>query len=186
VEQRVTIRSCSFACSKTISGLHRPKLRGAERLRFKFTFNIAAYDLIRLPNLLAHDQRAIAHNEIEPSQTPSQGRQACNCMALHEGCISALWGQTEAVGRQRCADHGEAILVVGSGVFQSLEVRRCLFDRVHSAGVLKGRGGFELLLRNIDERVVGIWLRASGIHEGFICGRVRTLRVPVCPLCRSS
>jgi hypothetical protein len=39
-----------FGWAKTIGGLARPMLRGAARLRFKFTFTMAAYDLIRLPN----------------------------------------------------------------------------------------------------------------------------------------
>jgi hypothetical protein len=37
---------------ETIGGLARPMLRGVARLRFKFTLTMAAYDLIRLPNLL--------------------------------------------------------------------------------------------------------------------------------------
>jgi hypothetical protein len=41
-----------FGWAKTIGGLARPMLRGVARLRFKFTLTMAAYDLIRLPNLL--------------------------------------------------------------------------------------------------------------------------------------
>ena len=41
-----------FGWAKTIGGLARPMLRGAARLRFKFTLTMAAYDLIRLPKLL--------------------------------------------------------------------------------------------------------------------------------------
>jgi hypothetical protein len=41
-----------FGWDKTIGGLARPMLRGVARLRFKFTLTMAAYDLIRLPNLL--------------------------------------------------------------------------------------------------------------------------------------
>jgi transposase len=41
-----------FGWGKTIGGLARPMLRGAARLRFKFTLTMAAYDLIRLPKLL--------------------------------------------------------------------------------------------------------------------------------------
>jgi hypothetical protein len=41
-----------FGWAKMIGGLARPMLRGAARLRFKFTFTMAAYDLIRLPKLL--------------------------------------------------------------------------------------------------------------------------------------
>ena len=41
-----------FGWAKTIGGLARPMLRGAARLRFKFTFTMVAYDLIRLPKLL--------------------------------------------------------------------------------------------------------------------------------------
>jgi hypothetical protein len=41
-----------FGWAKTIGGLARPMLRGGARLRFKFTLTMAAYDLIRLPNLL--------------------------------------------------------------------------------------------------------------------------------------
>jgi hypothetical protein len=42
-----------FGWAKTIGGLARPMLRGAKRLVFKFTLTMAAYDLIRLPKLLA-------------------------------------------------------------------------------------------------------------------------------------
>ncbi len=41
-----------FGWAKTIGGFARPMLRGAQRLRFKFTLTMAAYDLIRLPKLL--------------------------------------------------------------------------------------------------------------------------------------
>jgi transposase len=41
-----------FGWAKMIGGLARPMLRGAARLRFKFAFTMAAYDLIRLPKLL--------------------------------------------------------------------------------------------------------------------------------------
>jgi transposase len=42
-----------FGWGKTIGGLVRPMLRGAARLGFKFTLTMAAYNLIRLPRLLA-------------------------------------------------------------------------------------------------------------------------------------
>jgi hypothetical protein len=42
-----------FGWAKTIGGLARPMLRGAARLRFKFILTMAAYELIRLPKLLA-------------------------------------------------------------------------------------------------------------------------------------
>jgi transposase len=42
-----------FGWGKTIGGLARPMLRGAARLGFKFVMTMAAYNLIRLPKLLA-------------------------------------------------------------------------------------------------------------------------------------
>jgi transposase len=42
-----------FGWAKTIGGLARPMLRGTKRLGFKFTLTMAAYDLVRLPKLLA-------------------------------------------------------------------------------------------------------------------------------------
>ena len=42
-----------FGWGKTIGGLARPMLRGVRRLDFKFTLTLAAYDLIKLPKLLA-------------------------------------------------------------------------------------------------------------------------------------
>lgn len=42
-----------FGWGKTIGGLARPMLRGAARLGFKFILTMAAYNLIRLPRLLA-------------------------------------------------------------------------------------------------------------------------------------
>ena len=42
-----------FGWGKTIGGLARPMLRGVEKLAFKFTLTMAAYDLIKLPRLIA-------------------------------------------------------------------------------------------------------------------------------------
>ena len=42
-----------FGWGKTIGGLARPMLRGLARLGFKFALTMAAYNLIRLPKLLA-------------------------------------------------------------------------------------------------------------------------------------
>jgi len=50
-----TTRHPAYAISQrqqTIDRLARPMLGGVARLRFKFTLTMAAYDLIRLPNLL--------------------------------------------------------------------------------------------------------------------------------------
>jgi transposase len=41
-----------FGWGKTIGGLARPMLRGVQRLAFKFTLTMAAYDLIKLPRLI--------------------------------------------------------------------------------------------------------------------------------------
>ena len=41
-----------FGWGKTIGGLARPMLRGVQRLGFKFTLTMAAYDLIKLPRLI--------------------------------------------------------------------------------------------------------------------------------------
>jgi hypothetical protein len=41
-----------FGWGKTIGGLARPMLRGDAPLKFKFTFTMVAYDLIRLPKWL--------------------------------------------------------------------------------------------------------------------------------------
>ena len=43
----------AFGWAKTIGGMARPMFRGAARVAFKFTLTMAAYDLIRLPKLLA-------------------------------------------------------------------------------------------------------------------------------------
>jgi transposase len=42
-----------FGWAKTIGGLARPKLKGIARQGFAFTFIMAAYDLVRLPRLIA-------------------------------------------------------------------------------------------------------------------------------------
>jgi hypothetical protein len=42
----------AFGWAKTIGDLACPMRRGAARMRFTFTFTMAAYDLIRLPRLL--------------------------------------------------------------------------------------------------------------------------------------
>jgi IS5 family transposase len=43
----------AFGWGKTIAGMAKVKVRGLARVRFKFTFAMAAYNLIRLPRLLA-------------------------------------------------------------------------------------------------------------------------------------
>jgi transposase len=54
VSQRVRKRiEEAFGWAKTIAGLAKTKLRGTPRNAFKFTFTMAAYNLIRLPGLMA-------------------------------------------------------------------------------------------------------------------------------------
>jgi transposase len=43
----------AFGWAKTIGGLAKTKFRGTERVAFHFTFAMAAYNLIRMPRLLA-------------------------------------------------------------------------------------------------------------------------------------
>jgi transposase len=43
----------AFGWAKTIAGLAKTKLRGTQRVAFRFTFAMAAYNLIRMPRLLA-------------------------------------------------------------------------------------------------------------------------------------
>jgi transposase len=43
----------AFGWAKTVAGLAKSKLRGARRVAFKFTFTMAAYNLVRMPRLLA-------------------------------------------------------------------------------------------------------------------------------------
>ena len=43
----------AFGWAKSIAGLAKVKVRGLPRVRFKFTFAMAAYNLIRMPRLLA-------------------------------------------------------------------------------------------------------------------------------------
>ena len=38
---------------KSVGGMRRPMLRGVPRMGFAFTFAAAAYNLVRLPKLLA-------------------------------------------------------------------------------------------------------------------------------------
>jgi transposase len=54
VSQRVRKRiEEAFGWVKTVAGLAKTKLRGTARNAFKFTFTMAAYNLIRMPRLLA-------------------------------------------------------------------------------------------------------------------------------------
>jgi hypothetical protein len=43
----------AFGWAKTIAGMGKVKVRGLPRVRFHFTFAMAAYILIRMPKLLA-------------------------------------------------------------------------------------------------------------------------------------
>jgi transposase len=54
VSQRVRKRiEEAFGWAKTVGGLAQTKLRGTKRVAFTFTFTMAAYNLIRMPKLLA-------------------------------------------------------------------------------------------------------------------------------------
>lgn len=54
VSQRVRKRiEEAFGWAKTVGGLSKTKLRGIRRVAFAFTFTMAAYNLIRMPRLLA-------------------------------------------------------------------------------------------------------------------------------------
>jgi IS4 transposase len=54
VSQRVRKRiEEAFGWAKTVAGLAKTKLRGTARNAYRFTFTMAAYNLIRLPRLLA-------------------------------------------------------------------------------------------------------------------------------------
>lgn len=54
VSQRVRKRiEEAFGWAKTVAGLAKTKLRGTQRVAFKFIFTMAAYNLIRMPRLLA-------------------------------------------------------------------------------------------------------------------------------------
>jgi transposase len=54
ISQRVRKRiEEAFGWTKTVAGLAKTKLRGTKRNAFKFTFTMAAYNLIRMPRLLA-------------------------------------------------------------------------------------------------------------------------------------
>ena len=43
----------AFGWMKTVGGMRRPMLRGTDRVGWSFTFVAAAYNLVRLPKLLA-------------------------------------------------------------------------------------------------------------------------------------
>ena len=43
----------AFGWGKTIAGMAKVKVRGLARVRYHFTFAMAAYNLIRMPRLLA-------------------------------------------------------------------------------------------------------------------------------------
>lgn len=54
VSQRIRKRiEEAFGWAKTVAGLAKTKLRGTPRNAYKFTFTMAAYNLIRMPRLLA-------------------------------------------------------------------------------------------------------------------------------------
>ena len=49
---RKRIEEC-FGWGKTVAGLAQLKVRGLDKVRAVFVFNVAAYNLVRLPKLLA-------------------------------------------------------------------------------------------------------------------------------------
>ena len=50
---QLTIHPSRSSRNKTVAGLRRTKLRGLDKVDWSFTFAAAAYNLIRLPRLLA-------------------------------------------------------------------------------------------------------------------------------------
>ena len=58
----------AFGWAKTIAGLAKVKVRGLARVRFPFVLAMAAYDLVRMPRLLA------GHEHQPANPTP-----ACAC-----------------------------------------------------------------------------------------------------------
>ena len=53
VSQRVRKRiEEAFGWAKTVAGLRKTKYRGLDKVRFQFTFTMAAYNLVRLPKLI--------------------------------------------------------------------------------------------------------------------------------------
>jgi len=51
-QKKRKLLEAAFGWVKTIGGLGRMKLKGTHRMRFAFTFAMAAYNLIRLPKLI--------------------------------------------------------------------------------------------------------------------------------------
>jgi hypothetical protein len=49
--KRKAIEQC-FGWMKTVGGLRKTRHRGTERVGWAFTFTLAAYDLVRMRNLL--------------------------------------------------------------------------------------------------------------------------------------
>jgi hypothetical protein len=111
-----------FGWAKMIGGFARPMLRGAARLRFKFTFTMAAYDLIRLPKLLGADERHVAHNGIHTCRARHRHRPAVLAIATH--------GPANTNFSNLLAGHQ----------FWTREVRRRPPLPIHPAVFTKGRG----------------------------------------------
>ncbi len=53
MSQRVSKRiEEAFGWAKTVAGFRKTKYRGLDKVRFQFTFTMAAYNLVRLPKLI--------------------------------------------------------------------------------------------------------------------------------------
>ncbi len=66
--------AAAFGWGKTIAGLAKVKVRGLARVRFKFTFAMAAYNLIRLQNGLSQNAKFVSR-KILPKDTLLSSRQ---------------------------------------------------------------------------------------------------------------
>jgi hypothetical protein len=54
ISQRIRIRiEEAFGCAKTVAGLRKMRHRGLPKIDWQFTLAMAAYDLVRLPKMLA-------------------------------------------------------------------------------------------------------------------------------------
>ena len=72
----------SFAWTKTIAGLRKTKHRGVGRVAFQFTFAMAAYNLIRMPRLLA---TAAGSGEDRPRSTDQPNQDPRSMLKIESG-----------------------------------------------------------------------------------------------------
>ena len=67
-----------FGWTKTVGGLTQVKVRGLDKVRAAFVFAMAAYNIVRLPKLMAPRAKCVRQHEKRENNDPTSGQNLKN------------------------------------------------------------------------------------------------------------